>query len=66
MGKIEQLKSSMRTTMEQEFHTARHRQYKRYDKDQKFGFKEFCYGGKDAIHTTRHPEQSEGSRNDLQ
>jgi hypothetical protein len=38
------LKSSMRTTMEQEFHTAKSRQYKRYDKDQKFGFKEFCYG----------------------
>jgi hypothetical protein len=60
------LKASMRTTMEQEFHLAKSRQYKRYDKDQKFGFKEFCYGGKDAIHRTRHPEQSEGFRNELQ
>lgn len=38
------LKSSMRSTMEQQFHLAQSRQYKRYDKDQKFGFKEFCYG----------------------
>ncbi len=38
------LKNAMRSTMEQEFHMAKQRQYKRYDKDQKFGFKEFCYG----------------------
>lgn len=38
------LKNSMRSTMEQQFHLAQSRQYKRYDKDQKFGFKEFCYG----------------------
>lgn len=42
--KIIQLKNSMRSTMEQQFHLAKSRQYKRYDKDQKFGFKEFCYG----------------------
>lgn len=41
---IQALKNSMHSTMEQQFHLAQARQYKRYDKDQKFGFKEFCYG----------------------
>lgn len=41
---INNLKNSMRSTMEQQFHLAQSRQYKRYNKDQKFGFKEFCYG----------------------
>lgn len=34
----------MRSTMQQEFQSAKNRQYSRYDKDNKFGFKEFCYG----------------------
>jgi len=44
LSQVQQLQLSMRSTMEQQFHLAQARQYKRYDKDQKFGFKEFCYG----------------------
>lgn len=43
-GDVVTIQESMETTMQQEFQLAKNRQYNRYDKDNKFWFKEFCYG----------------------
>jgi hypothetical protein len=51
--------------MEQQFHLAKSRQYKRYDKDQKFGFKEFCYGGPDVIPLSCHSDESQNLGNKI-